>query len=76
MCATSVFSGGTWRRLPRIRNSFLQRDINSGDSAMLANTVPKMETLLIEKNDSTALVTLNRPAKRNSLDQQLISGLT
>lgn len=43
---------------------------------MLANTVPKMETLLIEKNDSTALVTLNRPAKRNSLDQQLISGLT
>ncbi len=43
---------------------------------MLANTVPKMNTLLVEKDGSTALVTLNRPAKRNSLDQQLIGGLT
>lgn len=43
---------------------------------MLANTVPKMETLLIERDGSTALVTLNRPAKRNSLDQRLIGGLT
>jgi methylglutaconyl-CoA hydratase len=43
---------------------------------MLANTVPKMKTLLIEKDGSTALVTLNRPSKRNSLDQNLIGGLT
>ncbi len=43
---------------------------------MLASTVPKLDTLLVEKDGSTALVTLNRPAKRNSLDQSLIGGLT
>ncbi len=38
--------------------------------------LPKLETLLVKFDGSTALVTLNRPAKRNSLDQELILGLT
>ena len=34
------------------------------------------ETLLIEKNDGVAVVTLNRPAKRNALDDVMVKELT
>lgn len=43
---------------------------------MTPTELPDIETLLIDKRDNVAHVTLNRPDKRNSLDQQLIAGLT
>ncbi|MBN4076468.1 enoyl-CoA hydratase/isomerase family protein [Gemmatimonas aurantiaca] len=43
---------------------------------MTEQSLPNIETLLIEKSGAIARVILNRPAKRNSLDRELIAGLT
>lgn len=43
---------------------------------MSQSTLPDIDTLLIEQSGAIARVTLNRPAKRNSLDQELIAGIT
>lgn len=46
---------------------------------MNAPKLPAIDTLLIERdetNESVRRLTINRPAKRNSLDQQLIAALT
>jgi methylglutaconyl-CoA hydratase len=43
---------------------------------MSRTNLPEIEALLIEKQGAIATVTLNRPAKRNSLDQELIAGVT